>query len=211
MRWNSTALSGICLVLAACGGGSGSTSEPAATLAITIPTSPIPSGTSVQASATITNSSGSSPASNVTWSTSDATTASISTDGLITGKLAGVARITATSGTITGFLNVTVVPGEPAKVVIYTGDGQSAQRGSTLADPLCTNVLDAAGNKILGVTVTYSVATGGGRLGNPTAPQTNPSGIAISGLWTLGASPGAQTVVASAAGATSVTFTATAQ
>jgi hypothetical protein len=112
---------------------------------------------------------------------------------------------------LTGQLNVTVIPGAPAKIIIFSGNGQSAAKGSALADPLCTNVLDAAGNWIVGATVTYVVSTGGGQVSAPTAPVTNASGIAISGIWTLGPGSGTQTVTASAAGAGSVVFSATAQ
>jgi adhesin/invasin len=106
---------------------------------------------------------------------------------------------------------VTVVPGAPASIIIYAGNNQSGPRGSQLSDPLCTNVLDAAGNLIVGAVVSYVVATGGGVLASPTTPETDASGIAISGLWTLGPDAGPQTVTASSPGTGSVTFTATAQ
>lgn len=99
----------------------------------------------------------------------------------------------------------------PASIVIYTGDGQSGPAGSQLIDPLCTNVLDAGKNLLHGIVVTYTVASGGGTLSDPTTPKTNSNGIAISGLWKLGPGTGAQTVTASVAGAGSVTFTATAR
>ena len=215
MRCVSGILAGLSLAFAACGGG-GSTSEPSpsepsSSLVITLPTNSIASGTSVQATANISNGSGgSSPASNVTWSSSNPTVASVSS-GLITGYRKGTATISATSGSLSGQVVVTVVPGAPARITIYAGDGQSGPRGSQLSDPLCTNVLDAAGNLIVGAVVTYVVATGGGTLAKPTTPTTDASGIAISGLWTLGSDPGPQTVTASSPGAGSVTFTATAQ
>lgn len=99
----------------------------------------------------------------------------------------------------------------PASIVIYSGNGQTGTAGSQLGDPLCTNVLDAAGHRLHGIVVTYTVASGGGAIGFPTTPSTDPTGIATSGLWTLGTGTGAQTVTASAAGAGSVTFTATAR
>ena len=201
-----------CFTLAACGGSGSTNTEPSSSLSITLPTNPIPSGTSVQASASITNSSGgSSPASDVTWSSSSSTVASVSSTGLITGALKGTAIIHATSGTITGQIAVSVIPGAPATITIYAGNNQSGPTGSQLSDPLCTNVKDAAGNLIIGATVSYTVMTGGGQLAPPTAPATDATGIAISGLWTLGPAAGTQTVVASSAGAGSVTFTATAQ
>jgi Bacterial Ig-like domain (group 2) len=180
--------------------------EPPPTLEITLPTPTIASGTSVQATATINGS----PAPNVTWSSSNPTVASVSS-GLITGARVGSATITATSGGLTGHAAVTVIPGAPASITIYAGNGQSGPAGAQLSDPLCTNVLDAAGNLIVGAVVSYVVATGGGMLASPTNPVTDASGIAISGLWTLGPATGPQTVTASSPGAGSVTFTATAQ
>jgi hypothetical protein len=99
----------------------------------------------------------------------------------------------------------------PASIVVYSGNSQTGPAGSQLLDPLCTNVLDAAGHLLHGITVTYTVASGGGTIGAPTTPSTDSNGIATSGLWTLGSGTGAQTVTATAAGAGSVTFTATAR
>ncbi|HKH82889.1 MAG TPA: Ig-like domain-containing protein [Gemmatimonadales bacterium] len=220
MRYASGMLIGFALFLAACGGGGSAggnnpaepnTPAPTPSLVITLPSATIPSGTSVQATATINDGSGgSSPAPNVTWSSSNSGVASVSS-GLVTGDRKGTTAISATSGSLTGRIVVTVVPGAPAAITIYAGNGQSGPAGSQLSDPLCTNVLDAAGNLIVGAMVSYVVATGGGVLANPTTPQTDPSGIAISGLWTLGSGTGAQTVTASSEGAGSVTFTAIVQ
>jgi hypothetical protein len=103
-------------------------------------------------------------------------------------------------------------PRVATRITIYTGDGQSGLKGSALRDPLCTNVFDANGNLMTGVTVTYTVATGGGQLQLPVDVPTDANGIATSGTWTLGPAAGVQTVTASTAGvAASVTFTATAR
>jgi len=208
---SASPLIALCLILAGCGGsGASSTTGPA--LSVTIPSGPIYSGKSVQASASITNGSGgSSPATDVTWTSSNGLVASVSSSGLITGARQGNATIRARSGSLTGEVSVIVVPGDPASIVIFAGNGQVGTRGAPLPDPLCTNVKDAAGNLITGVVVTYVVATGGGQLAAPTSPPTDGQGIAISGHWTLGSSAGAQSVTASAVGAGSVTFNATAQ
>jgi len=68
-------------------------------------------------------------------------------------------------------------------------------------------VTDAEGNPVSGVTVNWAPATGGGSA-SPTSSQTDASGIA-STTWTLGSSPGAQTLDASVAGAGTATFDAT--
>ena len=210
MRTSAAVLSGLWLTVAACG-GSGSTSPPYQTverLSISVSGASIVSGTSVKATATLSNGS---PAPNVTWTSSNFNIANVASDGTISGHIAGTAIITATSGTIVGQASVTVVPGAPVSIAIYSGNDQSAAMGSRLAEPLCTNVKDAAGNFIVGAVVTYTVATGGGSMDAPTSPATNASGIAISGLWLLGGVAGTQTVTASSPGVGSVTFTATAR
>ena len=213
MRILPTILTALTLTLSACG-GSGSTAPNGRTpsLSITIATNPIVSGTSAQASATITDATGNtSPASGVTWSSSNALILGVSASGLVTGSQAGTAAILATAGGVSGQALVTVTPGAPASVTIYSGDGQSGNHGSQLPDPLCVLVKDANGNVIPGVVATYSVATGGGTMAAPTAPSTDGFGIATSGLWSLGSVVGQQTVVASVSGAGSVTFKATAR
>jgi len=103
----------------------------------------------------------------------------------------------------------------PASIIIYQGNGQNGPAGSQLPGPLCTNVLDAGKHLLHGIVVTYTVTSGGGTIGDPTTPRTDPNGIATSGLWTLGPGTGPQTVTATAVGAgsvtLSVTFTATAR
>src|SRR6478672_12737504 len=197
MRSVSILLSVVAVVLVGCGGPAGP-SAPSGQLSIDIPTNPITSGTSVQATASTRTGSGNpTPAPDVKWASANPAIAAITSDGLITGNLKGTSAITATSGSLTAQMQVTVVPGVPAVVTIYAGNGQSGPGGSRLPDPLCTNVKDAAGNQILGVAVSYSVATGGGTLEAPTNPVTGADGIAISGVWTLGATVGPQTVMAS--------------
>ena len=204
LRWSFV------LVVAACG-GSGSTAPDTPKLVISVPTI-IESGTSVQATASVTAASGAtSAATDVTWSSSNPTIAEITGAGVITGKLQGVSMISATSGSMSAQITVRVQPGAPAVVIVYAGNGQSGAAGSRLGDPLCTNVKDAAGNLIIGAGVTYTVMTGGGSLAEPTATTTGSDYIARSGLWTLGPNAGAQTVRAEASGGASVTFTATAR
>ena len=213
MRLLPTIITAITLALSGCG-GSGSTGPvgQSPSLSITIATNPMVSGTSAQASATITDASGNaSPASGVVWSSSAPAVADVNASGLVSGGVAGTATISATAGGVTGYVLVIVTPGAPASVTIYSGDSQSGIQGSQLPAPLCVLVKDARGNVVPGVVATYSVATGGGTLSAPTAPSTDGLGVATSGLWSLGALVGEQTVVASVSGAGSVTFKATAQ
>jgi hypothetical protein len=205
MRSALAILATLPLTVAGCG-GSGS-SGPPSSLSVAIGASTIAGGSSVQATATINGS----PASSVSWSSSNTDVATVTSTGLISGFHKGSSVIRATSGGLTGSATVTVIPGAPALIFIISGNNQVSAKGATLPDPLCTSVTDAAGNAIIGAVVTHVVATGGGQLASPTAPTVNANGIAISGLWSLGSAAGAQTVVASSPGVGSVTFTATAQ
>jgi hypothetical protein len=71
-------------------------------------------------------------------------------------------------------------------------------------------VRDADGNPVPSATVTFAIGSGGGTIANP-EQQTDVSGRATAGTWTLGASAGANTLVASVANVTLATpFSATA-
>jgi hypothetical protein len=216
MRILRTTLTALTLTLSACG-GSGSTAPggngggPSASLSIAI-ADPFAVGTSVQATATITDIYGViTPATNVTWSSLDPSVVSVDASGLVTGKLVGMGAIRATSGALSKDRVVTVKPGPPARVSIYAGDNQVANRGASVSDPLCVLVVDAYGNVIPGEVVYYTVTTGGGSLQTPTAPATDAGGVAISGIWQLGSLAGEQNVRASTSNGLSVTFKATAQ
>jgi CARDB/Leishmanolysin/Bacterial pre-peptidase C-terminal domain/Bacterial Ig-like domain (group 2) len=103
--------------------------------------------------------------------------------------------------------NATLSPGAPAAFQKVSGDAQLAARGTTLAAPLVASVTDAFDNVIPGVDVTFAVTGGGGALETPNA-QTDANGRAQTN-WTLGGAPGANTATATAAGFTTLQFTAT--
>ena len=96
------------------------------------------------------------------------------------------------------------------RIVVYAGDDQVGTRGNALPAPLCTNVFDQTNHLMLGVPVTYTVATGSGSMGDPATAITDGAGVSTSGSWTLGPNAGAQTVVATAGAGVTVTFRATA-
>lgn len=208
MRSASAFVTGLCILLAACGGGSGATSAPAtSTLSIVLPSATMVSGTDMQASALLDGA----PASGVSWRSENPEIVSVTASGELHATVQGSTVLTATAGSLKATAGVTVTPGAPILIRIYSGDQQSANVGSTVSEPLCTMVLDAASNMIKGLVVTYTVATGGGEVGAPTAPPTNSQGIAISGPWRLGATLGKQTVTAKYGNLTPVTFEATAR
>jgi hypothetical protein len=89
------------------------------------------------------------------------------------------------------------------------GDGQTAPTRWTVGEAPSVKIVDQFGNPASGKTVTFSVASGGGTVtGGNTA--TNVSGVAKVFWWRLGAATGANSLTATAAGVTPITFTATA-
>jgi len=111
-------------------------------------------------------------------------------------------------------LMLSVVPGAGSGVAAYQGDGQSANAGSAVAVPPAVQVLDQNSNPVQGASVTFAVASGGGTISGAATVTTNSSGIAQVGGWTLGPTPGTNTLTATVSGSgingNPVTFTATA-
>lgn len=93
---------------------------------------------------------------------------------------------------------------QASAIVATTPPPATAQVATTIPGPTVT-ATDAAGNPVAGATVTFDV-TGGGAVQYPVA-TTNAQGIASAGLWQVGPKVGANTITASAPGATPVTFT----
>jgi hypothetical protein len=97
----------------------------------------------------------------------------------------------------------------PTQVAIVSGNGQGGTVGEALDDPYVVRVTDADGDPMAGVTVSWTVTSGGGSLSSGSS-ATNSSGQA-STTHTLGGSTGSQSVRATVAGLSPVTFTATAE
>ena len=102
----------------------------------------------------------------------------------------------------------TVAPAAAASLVIISPNPQITWEGGNVIAP-SVRVVDAYGNPIPGVPVTFAVTSGGGSLTNATVTS-GPQGIATVGGWRLGA-VGANSVVASSGTLAPVTFTATAR
>jgi hypothetical protein len=103
----------------------------------------------------------------------------------------------------------TALPGPPGRLVRLGGDGQSAQPGQALPDPLKVNVIDRYGNGVPGVVVTWTVTEGGGTLTGPTS-ETNDSGVAGMTLVTGAAGPQAVRAEVEGLAGSPVGFSATA-
>jgi len=95
-------------------------------------------------------------------------------------------------------------------MVIAGGNGQTAVAGTAVATAPSVYVRDGSGNPVSGLSITFSVWSGGGSVTGGVA-VTGDDGIATVGSWTLGPVPGANALHATCAGVSGspVTFTAT--
>ena len=113
------------------------------------------------------------------------------------GTTAGANTLTASStGLASVAFGATGAAGAAAAIAVQSGDGGSAQVGTTRT--LEARVVDANGNPVQGTTVSWAVTAGGGSLGAPSS-TTDAAGVA-SVAWTFGTTAGAQGATASAAG-----------
>jgi len=116
-----------------------------------------------------------------------------------------------------GYASATSTPvslgvGAPASVAASAGGGQSATVGTAVATPPAVIVRDAGGTPVVGVPVTFAVASGGGSVADAQA-TTGADGVATAGRWTLGDAAGQNTLTATIGAdnvsGNPVTFTAT--
>ncbi len=110
-------------------------------------------------------------------------------------------QATVLNGT-TATITATGTAGAATKSAVVSGDAQSVAHGSVSA-PMIMKVTDRYGNGVAGIAVAW-VATGGGTL-SAASTQTDATGKAQVTL-TLGGTAGANTVTATPAALTAVTF-----
>lgn len=106
-------------------------------------------------------------------------------------------------------VNVTTTAGPATNIALNAGNNQTATVSTAVATPPSVIVRDQDGNAVSGITVNWAVTAGGGSLGAPSSVS-SASGIATN-TWTVGSSPGTNTMTATNALLTGspVTFTAT--
>jgi len=130
------------------------------------------------------------------------------------GGTAGTNTVTATVTGLTGSpvtFTATGVAGAATQITANSVTTQSDTVGLPVAVLPSVLVRDAGNNPVAGVSVTFTVAGGGGSRLPATPVVTNASGIATLTSWTLGGTAGTNTLTATVAGLTGspVTFTAT--
>ncbi|PYP03809.1 MAG: hypothetical protein DMD27_11820, partial [Gemmatimonadetes bacterium] len=130
------------------------TSVPVASVSVTPTSANVNEGKTVQLTATPKDGGGN-PLSGrtIAWSSSNTAVATVSSSGLVTGKVAGSATITATSEGQSGASAITVVHVPVASVTVSPASG-SVPVGSTLQ--LTATPKDASGNALTGRTITWS-------------------------------------------------------
>jgi hypothetical protein len=125
------------------------------------------------------------------------------------GTTAGENAVEARTGSLPAVrFTATGTAGAPTALAFAAGSGQTTTVGSAVAEAPVALVTDQYANPVPGITVTFSVTSGGGRLGNATA-VTAADGRATVGSWTLGIATGAQAIRA-AIGSLTASATATA-
>ncbi len=200
-----SAHAGIALVVAAvaCGGSSdvtappgGGGNTPVASVGLDQASASIAVGATVTLTATPRDAQGNALSGRtVTWSTSDATIASVNDAGLVTGKALGTATITATSEGKSAPSTITVTPVTVASVVL-SASSASVVAGQKTSFTAVTK--DAAGNVLTGRTVTWGSSA-------PTVATVDANG-AVTGI-----APGTATITATSGTASaSATVTVTA-
>lgn len=159
---------------------------------------------------TVTSGGGTLSIDSVTTDTVTTDSYGISTVKWTLGNTPGAQSVTAAvagSPTISGTYTATAVM---PTFAIESGNNQTAAAKDTVTDPIAVLVTDANGDPVKDVAVDFTVASGGGFLGDSAATVTaltDSKGIA-SAVWVLGPTIGAQTVTAKVAGGAPVTFTA---
>ena len=128
-------------------------------------------------------------------------------------------RVGAATGTNTVTATVAGVPavtftaigaaGAPTQIIKTAGDNQSAPVNRPVPIAPQVRVVDAAGNGVAGIAVSFTIGSGDGSVivGNVV---TGADGRATVGAWILGTTLGVHTLVATVANLGQVTFTATA-
>ena len=105
-------------------------------------------------------------------------------------------------------ITATGTPDVAAKMVIASGDAQSASAAAPLTSPVVFKVADKYNNGVANQPVTFAVIGGGGTLAGSVTATTDASGLAPAPTWTLGKTTDGQLLRATS-GAFSVTATAT--
>jgi len=138
-------------------------------------------------------------AATVSWSSADASVATVSSSGQVKAIKNGTTTVTATSGSLSATATVTVQQ-VATRAVVVSGDGQTGTVGQPLAEPLVVRSVDQGGSTMAGASITFT-AQGDGSVS--AAQVTSDADGSASTTWTLASTSGQQQVSAGITGATS--------
>jgi adhesin/invasin len=129
------------------------------------------------------------------------------------GPVPGTQTLIATAAGLAGSpitFTATAVAPVPARVILNSGNNQSAALGQPVAVAPTVQVVDAAGIPVFNFPVSFAVASGGGSVVEPDQ-TTDANGFAAPRRWILGLTVGTNTLTATAGtlAGSPVTFTAT--
>lgn len=138
------------------------------------------------------------------WASDRPAVVEVDGSGLVTAVSAGTATVTASSGTLSARVRVTVAQ-EPRAIEKLSGDGHAGFIGERLPVPVSVRVLDANAHTAALVRVQFAVTAGGGSV-TPASSLTDEDGIAQAN-WVMGTA--AQQTLAATAGSVTAEFQAT--
>jgi hypothetical protein len=133
----------------------------------------------------------------VRWRSADPSIAAVDSVGNVTGTAAGRTTFTATHESMAAQIAAEVYP-VPASLTLLGGDGQRAPAGRRLASPITVQVVSRSGRPIEGVPVRFVLDESAG-VAEPQAVASDAQGI-VRAAWTLGGTPGRQSLAVSADG-----------
>ncbi len=129
----------------------------------------------------------------VVWATDDSTVAALGANGVLTANSAGRTSVVAKIDGATGRSGITVIT-TASVLTAVAGSAQRALAGSALAQPVVVRATSRRGAPASGQRVTFRLADGQGTV-EPRTAMTDADGRART-TWTLGDSPGRQTLLA---------------
>ncbi len=120
-------------------------------------------------------------------------------DLIFTGPI-GTKTVNLASGDL-GAINasISITAGVPTSIVAISGENQSAVAGKSVTTPPSVKIADLDGNPVSGTAVVFATTAGGGSI-TGASTNTDASGFARVGSWTLGGIAGENRLSVSAAG-----------
>jgi hypothetical protein len=128
------------------------------------------------------------------WHVDDTTVAALDTSGVVTGRSAGKTMVAARVEGVAGRTGISVVTPASA-IALVAGSSQRTLAGKTLPQAVVVRATNRRGNAAAGKRVTFRLSDGQGSV-DPATALTDADGRART-VWTLGADPGRQTLLAS--------------